>query len=512
MCSTRECSQFVPTGKADGYELRFIFTMYSRGSGMMKNRYHFLWNMLPVIGLLIWGAFGITENLWYDEAYSAALVAHTPKGIISITSQDVHSPFYYLILKAFWEFFGPIVGFRCLKWFSILAIIGYLMLGKFYVKKLFGERISVFFMLFSITMPIMTVQSGNVRMYTLALFFLTLMSLLMLDILREVHLLKWFLFILTSICSVYCHAYTMLQVFFLYIIFFVTILHQKKYDLLKGFFICGIAVSALFVPWLSVTYGQMKQRVVDHVNEQKTIRYIAKTLLNCCREWFSALETPLTIVLCLEIAIGLFLGWNAIKWMKAKHNYVPVLGMLAMTLTAIVGIVISIFVDHGFLGRYVFSGFAAVMLLYAVGMEQLDSKIMKILVILSVAVCFLLQYGSELKLEYDAGLNTWKNFAEDVGPNDVIMADNVHSLYLSIYYPDNNYMIYGFMPEYAPFQNTETFTRWEQLEQYEGVLWYICSADHTPILLAEKYTWEEEISFHYMYQDFKIFRLKPVYE
>ena len=478
----------------------------------MKNRYHFLWNILPAIGLFIWGAFGITENLWYDEAYSAALVSHTPGEIISITSQDVHSPFYYLILKTFWEFLNPIAGFRCLKWFSILAIMGYLILGKFYVKKLFGERISVFFMLFSITMPIMTVQSGNVRMYTLSLFFLTWMSLVMLDILREAHLLKWILLILTSTCSVYCHTYTMLQAFFLHIIFFIVILYQKKCNLLKGFFICGITVSALFVPWLSVTYGQMQRRVVGNVNEQKTIRYIAKTLINCCKEWFSALETPLTIVLCLEMVIGLFLGWNAIKWMKAKHNYAPALGMLAMTLTTIVGIVISVFTDQGFLGRYVFSGFAAIMLLYAVGMEQLHSEIMKILVILSVAVCFLLQYGSELKLEYDAGLDMWKNFVEIVAPNDVIMAENIHSLYLSVYYPDHNYMIYGFMPEYVPFQNAETFTRWEQLEQYEGVLWYICGADHTPILLEEKYTWEEEIDFHYMYQDFKVFCLKPVYE
>lgn len=27
-----------------------------------------LWHALPVIALLLWGAFGIRNNLWYDEA------------------------------------------------------------------------------------------------------------------------------------------------------------------------------------------------------------------------------------------------------------------------------------------------------------------------------------------------------------------------------------------------------------------------------------------------------------
>ena len=51
----------------------------------MEKKYHLLWNILPVIGLVIWGAFGITENLGYDEAYSVALITHTPGELISIT-------------------------------------------------------------------------------------------------------------------------------------------------------------------------------------------------------------------------------------------------------------------------------------------------------------------------------------------------------------------------------------------------------------------------------------------
>ena len=32
---------------------------------------HFWWQVLPIIGLLVWGALSITNNLWYDEAYGS---------------------------------------------------------------------------------------------------------------------------------------------------------------------------------------------------------------------------------------------------------------------------------------------------------------------------------------------------------------------------------------------------------------------------------------------------------
>ena len=35
----------------------------------------FLWHFLPVAALVLWGALCITNQLWYDEAYSASMVA-----------------------------------------------------------------------------------------------------------------------------------------------------------------------------------------------------------------------------------------------------------------------------------------------------------------------------------------------------------------------------------------------------------------------------------------------------
>ena len=65
-----------------------------------------LWHGLPVVALFIWGAFCITNNLWYDEAYSASMVSLSWKRLIYFTATDDHSPFYYVLLKLFYHLCG----------------------------------------------------------------------------------------------------------------------------------------------------------------------------------------------------------------------------------------------------------------------------------------------------------------------------------------------------------------------------------------------------------------------
>lgn len=470
----------------------------------MKVDYHFWWRLLPIVGLFIWGALCITNNLWYDEAYSASMVSLSWKRLVYITAVDDHSPFYYFLLKAFYHLFGGETNFWALKLMSLLFMMGYLLLGMFYVKKLFNEKISVLFMLFSITMPIMTVQAGNVRMYAVALFFMTLTGLTAYDIYLEATKRKWVIFCVASLCAVYCHTFSMFQTLFLYLLFFAVLIYQKQYQKLKGFFASGIVVAVLYSPWLLVTYHQMELRIANDPGEPLTIY----SFMDYCKEWFSALETPIGIVIFMGMALAVFLGYYAVSWMKENHNYVPGLGVAAIALTALAGTLISIFINPCFLGRYAFPGFGSLALFYAVGMAQISSRQIKAGVLAVVIICFTLQYRSELILDYDSGLKIYKEFVEEqVAEEDCIMAANTHSVFLNVYYPDLTYYIYGYKLYSLPFVNTEAFTEWEQLENREGKIWYICFQGSNPSAMEERYNSREVLSFHYMYYDFVIYEL-----
>lgn len=466
---------------------------------------HIWWNVLPLVGLVLWGALGITNNLWYDEAYSAALISHSFSDMVQITAVDAHSPFYYSLLKIFYHLLGGGTNFWSLKLLSVLFMMGYLLLGKFYVKKLFGEKTAVYFMLFSMLMPAMAVQAANARMYAAALFFLTLTGLVAYDIYREATVRKWIIFCLAGICSVYCHTYSMIQTVFLYLFLFCAIWYQKEYRKWKGLLASGFVTAAAYLPWLVVTYRQMGARIEQGSQIGVPTVY---SFMDYCMEWFSALETPIVPVVYAGMAVTVFLGYYAVNWMRKSKNCVPGLGFAMIGLTTIVGVLVSLYLAPTFLGRYVFPGFGALALLYAVGFDQINSRIIRTGVLTVMAGCFLLQYKSELTLEYDNGLKVYEEFyAENVMDQDCIMGPSIHSIMLSVYHPELQYFLYGHKPEFTPFQNTEAFKLWEQLEEREGNIWYICFRRDSSDLLGERYNYEEVLSFQYMYYDFVVYKL-----
>lgn len=474
----------------------------------LKISCHFWWCLLPFIALLIWGAFCISPNLWYDEAYSAAMVSRSWWDLIYITAVDDHSPFYYVLLKLFYHLCGGGTHFWALKLMSVLFMMGYLLLGMFYVKKLFGEKISVYFMFFSVTMPIMAVQAGNVRMYAAALFFMTLAGLTAYDLYREPTRKKWIVFFLASVCTVYCHTFAMIQMVWIYLLFLGAIVINRRYTMLKGYFISGLSVSVCFSPWLLVTLHQMQLRLANDsgARSAESIPTIY-TFMDYCKEWFSALETPIPLVMFCGMAMTVFLGYYCVDWMRREKIFVPGLGLGALGLTALTGALISIYINPCFLGRYAFPGFGSLALFLAVGMANIDSRRIKAAVLLVTVCSFLLQYRSELELEYDPGMGIYEDFFEEnIGADDCVIAPGEHTVFLNVYHPDIQYYIYGYKLYSLPFVNLDAFTDWPQLDAFEHI-WYICFQGSEPEQMAAYYTWDEAISFHYMYYDFVIYRL-----
>ena len=471
-------------------------------------RWNVLWHALPAAAFLIWGVLCVTNQLWYDEAFSAGMVMKSWRELIYITAVDDHSPFYYVLLKLFYHLCGGGTHFWTLKLFSLLFMLGYMLLGKYYVAKLFGQKISVRFMLFSLLAPIMTVQAGNVRMYSMALFFMTLTGLLAYDIYREESRGKWLLFVCSSICIVYCHTFAMIQTVWLYLIFIAALLRSGQFQKLKKCLLSGIAVSVVFSPWLFVTFKQMQLRMKYDTGSAEELAGV-KELGDYCREWFSAVETPIDIVVFVGMALFLVLFILAVFHMRREKNIAPALGAAVFGLTALTGFVVSVFVNNCFLGRYAFPGFGFIMLLYGVGMSGTKSKWAKGCILAAALACFLLQYRSEFSLEYDGGLKAYETFWEEqVGEGDVMIGPQGHTIFLSVYHPEASYYLRGYVPVDLSFPNLAECYDIGQLARDHETVWYITFAGGSPEDVEEGLVYEAAAGFHYMYYDFVIFQVE----
>lgn len=467
----------------------------------------FFWHALPFIALIVWGVLCITNQLWYDEAFSAGLVMKPWKELIYITAVDDHSPFYYVVLKIFYHLTGGGTHFWTLKAFSLIFMIGYMFLGKYYVSKLFDRKVSVWFMTFSLLAPIMSVQAGNVRMYSMALFFLTLTGLLAYDIYREESRRKWIVFVLATICVVYCHSFAVIQAVWLYLIFMVTLIKSRQFGKLKKFFISGIVVSVVFSPWLLVTLKQLQLRMLYDIGSASELAKLS-ALWDYCREWFSAIETPIDSVVVLGLVLAVVLSVSAIMWMRRERNYAPILGITAFWLTSLTGFVISIFINNCFMGRYAFPGFGFIMLVFAVGMSNIRLSGGRYGILAVALGCFVAQYSSEIVLEYDGGLQEYEAFWEEqVKEGDVFIAPDGHAIFPSIYHPEETYYLYGYVPVDLSFPNLNECYDLGQLMRDKPTVWYICFAGDNPSDVETGLSFREAASFHYMYYDFVIYEM-----
>jgi 4-amino-4-deoxy-L-arabinose transferase-like glycosyltransferase len=106
------------------------------------------------------------QPLWWDEGYSVWFATHPVGQMVSLTSQDIHPPLYYLLLSGWIKLLGP--GPVSLRWLSVIA--GTLAIPLMYVagRSLFhSPRAGVIASLLVVLNPLHVYYSQEVRMYGL---------------------------------------------------------------------------------------------------------------------------------------------------------------------------------------------------------------------------------------------------------------------------------------------------------------------------------------------------------
>ena len=205
------------------------------------------------------------NSLWFDESYSVAIANHSFKEIWIIGSNDVHPILYYWILHIINLIFGSkIILYRL---FSVLCTIILGIIGYTHIRKDFGEKAGMLFSFFVFFLPVNVVYAGEIRMYSLAMLTVTLMSIYAYRIYKnkeEKCIKNWILFAIFSLSSAYTHYYGLmiagLENLFLFIILIIQSKTEKKITYnLKAFIVSGVLQIVCYLPWVMALLTQVKQ-------------------------------------------------------------------------------------------------------------------------------------------------------------------------------------------------------------------------------------------------------------
>lgn len=142
-----------------------------------KNGCGILFLILGILSFFVclFQAFG--QDIWYDEVFSVNFIQHSYKEIAALTGKDVHPPLYYWYLKLFHDIGKVLVpaasSIVLCKLASMLPFVGIFVYTLTAIRKNFGLHVAGLFWFLVMTMPQISNYTVEIRMYSLALFFIT---------------------------------------------------------------------------------------------------------------------------------------------------------------------------------------------------------------------------------------------------------------------------------------------------------------------------------------------------
>jgi len=214
--------------------------------------------LILLLGVLLYLPLMNGFNAWIDEQFSLYLSGMSWKDMFqTIVKEDCHPPLHYVLLRL-WNLGRD---FHDVGWVRLLSVFILVLTGllAFPVRRLYGEKVALFFAAFMFLFPQSFFFGTDMRMYGLLNLEITAMVVYTLLILRDGKTGDWIKFVLFSLMALYTHYFGALTLAILDTFLFFAILVKKNNLKRQMFFLFGSAgiLAIAFLPWfLLVFWGQ----------------------------------------------------------------------------------------------------------------------------------------------------------------------------------------------------------------------------------------------------------------
>ncbi len=395
---------------------------------MKKNiGYHIAFIIFILAGALLYSSLIFNNNVWYDEAYSLAMIGHSFSDICKITAADVHPPLYYFGLKVFCMIFGTELIFA--KIFSIIPLILTMILGYINISKIFTHKEGLIFVGAMLLLPLYQIYSVEIRMYSWATFTVFCSGIYAYRAVMEDKRHLWIMHTIFSILSAYLHYFAFVSV--LVISFMLLLASVYRYKVSK-WFLSTAALVVAYVPWMSSFLGQLSEKVTNEY-------WIAPITLKTVKEFFNVwlgcgdytrFFIPFFAIVFVISVITMF------KKTDFKRLGLALTGLFVFLGTCFIGIYASLAVRPVFIERYAIPAIPFVLTVIALGLGMVKSKTL----ITLITLASLLFCGGGYMHSYDVEYKSSESFIAKT-----LKSEEYNSI---ICYQDSH--LYGVLSHYEP--------------------------------------------------------------
>lgn len=447
--------------------------------------------------LLLCGAacvLALGYELWYDEAFSAAIVRHSFSDIVSYTASDVHPPLYYFILKLFSMIFGE-------RWVvyhmvSVLPFILMLLLVGNFCKKRYGYSAALLTVLILASAPQMLCFALEVRMYSWAQLFVVLSAVTALSVLDQESWKKWMILSLSNVLAAYLNYFAGAAVILISLCLLLFLIFKREKKSVFHWIISMLVTFLLYLPWLPVFWKQLTDVRGGYWIEgirASTLQEYANFVFGNNND---AQRYLLQIVFILAVCAAIVL------WERGRQDIPPVFfGMVFFGFVA-AGIALSVLITPVFVKRYIIIVLPLFWIALVSIFCRLKNKWCYIFLGLLGVLMFTVQYQQEFDHRVaDKNISTFYLLQNEMEEGDVIYSTSPYLMAeTAAYFPEVQQYIAGEELEGEAFQRWDEMINCEMVEdaasfceKRESKVWLLIYEDEENTLETfEKYGYQIE--------------------
>lgn len=460
------------------------------------------------IGAALYISSALFDSVWFDEAYTVGAVSKSLPEMIYLLTYDVHPHLYYILLKVYSLIFGNSV--ITLRMFSVIFAIASTILGYTHIRKDFGEKAGFWFS-FLLVFSFSTLKYAlQIRMYTLAIFLLTLTAVYAYRYIKNGDKLSRALYLAFSILSAYTHYFAFFIVAMINVFTLVRAIKSKsvkKWSLDAviqfGGYSVGLAVFIFQISlggadWITISYPDVLYDAAGHLFFGDVI----SESIN--RE--SVLYHAIGISLVL-LAVGIT-ALIALRYKRNKDEYFPVFFSWVVMLAVLAFVLaVSVFREIFYI-RYAvcFTPFIVFSVGFLISKAKLPIKAVTAVILI---VCFVFaaipmyrENFSENNIPYSEQL--------DVREGDIFILDNFHAYVCTIEFPENEVIynnLWGWPIDetYALFGKKSVVSR--DISEYDGHVGRVWTCGDATIEHFDKLENAEFIEEKWVHSDYYNYNL-----
>ncbi|MBR5595832.1 MAG: glycosyltransferase family 39 protein [Lachnospiraceae bacterium] len=424
------------------------------------------WKMKDVVGFLLlccslyiigrMVGFCFSEDIWYDEVFSAGMMRYSYKEIMNFTAQDVHPPLYYWYLKTFVDigkaFWGKIDSVIFAKLASVIPMIGLWILAVTKLHKQCGMLTAGIFIFCVYTMPQLTLYSVEIRMYSFALFLVTMAYFYGYEIYKTRQKKAFVGLFICGILVAYTQYFSCIAIALLYLIVGAGIWKDTQ---ARKQWLANVAASVIcYLPWMPTVIKQFTT-----VNSSYWIQPLTwRSLAGCVKYIYlpSGGNPTLNYVfaalmILATLFLGIFFWWKrgSLKAVCSEEGFYICLGLGMLGGLILIGVGVSILVSPVFVYRYMTPCLGAFWFVYALLLADCKKKGLWIpVLLLTLYVGFINVKGVFWEETHKATqMKETKKCLDIIQEDDVLIYNFNHVQATLGYYKNNESYLLYYEPE-----------------------------------------------------------------